>query len=93
MAVHRLLLRFVEEFPELRDMATKKIQAFIADEKNRHKDVVPALGEFICLLMISHIGWDELKGVCGFPHSHLSLLVFFPVTVTSRHMILENIEC
>jgi len=62
MAVHRLLLRFVEEFPELRDMATKKIQAFIADEKNRHKDVVPALGEFICLLMISHIGWDELKG-------------------------------
>lgn len=50
-AVHRLLLRFTEEFPQLREMATNKIQKFISNEQFRHKDVVPSLGMQWMLLM------------------------------------------
>eukprot|EP01125_Pyxidicula_operculata_P013392 TRINITY_DN443_c0_g1_i1.p1 TRINITY_DN443_c0_g1~~TRINITY_DN443_c0_g1_i1.p1 ORF type:complete len:1172 (+),score=270.57 TRINITY_DN443_c0_g1_i1:16-3531(+) len=60
-ALHHLLLKFALEYPDLIEMADKKVRNFINMESARHKDIVPNLGEFFCLLMLSNVTWDEFK--------------------------------
>lgn len=59
---HRLLLEFVKEFPELREFCNEQVGKFISDEKSRHKDVVPNLGEMLCYLAVSNkYSWKDVK--------------------------------
>ncbi len=52
-AFHRLLLAFVEMYPRLRTKVNQNVRDFIRNEKERTKEVLPSLGEFLALLSIA----------------------------------------
>eukprot|EP01092_Planopodium_desertum_P005917 TRINITY_DN243_c0_g1_i5.p1 TRINITY_DN243_c0_g1~~TRINITY_DN243_c0_g1_i5.p1 ORF type:complete len:596 (+),score=162.26 TRINITY_DN243_c0_g1_i5:1229-3016(+) len=61
-ACHHMLLRFVEEYPELLAWAENRIANFIKSEDYRIKKVVPSLGEFIPLLTITDkYQWEDIR--------------------------------
>ena len=49
-ALHRLLISFAEEYPELITHCDKVIADFVRHEQCRTKKAVPALGEWLPLL-------------------------------------------
>jgi ubiquitin-protein ligase len=51
-AFHRLLIAFIQRYPELNDYIIGIIDRFVATEEGRHKNVVPALGNFLPLLAV-----------------------------------------
>jgi hypothetical protein len=51
-AFHRLLIAFIQRYPELNDYIIGIIDRFVATEEGRHKNVVPALGSFLPLLAV-----------------------------------------
>jgi hypothetical protein len=50
--IHSMLLYCIKKFPELKEEITKKIDKFIADETQRHKDVIPNLGTILALVSV-----------------------------------------
>jgi hypothetical protein len=65
---------FVSKYPELQDTVNMKVfiailtffllflkaVSFVRNEDNRHKDVMPSLGEFLPLLTVSNkVTWKE----------------------------------
>jgi hypothetical protein len=48
--VHRLLISFIEEYPQLLDYCNEFISNFIREDKYRYKGVVGSLGELLALL-------------------------------------------
>jgi len=59
-AFHRLLLMFAKEYPQMKLDADNKIVNFIRFENLRTKQVIPDLGEFLILLLISEKSWEDL---------------------------------
>eukprot|EP01117_Protostelium_nocturnum_P011583 TRINITY_DN4202_c0_g1_i6.p1 TRINITY_DN4202_c0_g1~~TRINITY_DN4202_c0_g1_i6.p1 ORF type:complete len:378 (+),score=132.33 TRINITY_DN4202_c0_g1_i6:134-1267(+) len=59
-AFHRLMIMAVETWPELKVMIDKKIADFIKDESMASKKVVPNLGEFLPLLLVSSYNWKDI---------------------------------
>lgn len=49
-ALHRLLISFAEEYPDMVLYCDKVIADFVRDEQYRSKKAVPALGEWLPLL-------------------------------------------
>ncbi len=49
----------MEEYPQLLEHCNRIIENFIGDDRNRHKEVVPSLGEFLALLTASKFSWDQ----------------------------------
>lgn len=62
-AFHRLLLMFVEEYPQIKEQANKTVSNFIRDESFRFKSVVSNLGQFLPLLTFSDITWQRVAHV------------------------------
>lgn len=60
LCFHRWMLYFVEKYPSLLEYVNGTVNNFIEDEKFRHKDVVPSLGEFLPLLSLSDKTWDDI---------------------------------
>ncbi|KAL9643758.1 hypothetical protein ABK040_016060 [Willaertia magna] len=58
---YRLLLEFIKEYPELLESIDKTVKGFIENEQNRHKDVVPNLGEFLALVPASSYRWKDIQ--------------------------------
>ena len=58
---HRMFLMFVSTYPELKKQCETTISEFIKDEKKRHKDNVPNLGEFLQLMTVSDLTWKDIK--------------------------------
>lgn len=52
-AMHRLLIAFIMEYPELSIKIDKKIAEFIRLPENRTKSQLPNLGEFLPLIAVS----------------------------------------
>eukprot|EP01080_Neovahlkampfia_damariscottae_P005218 gene5218-8830_t len=57
----RMFLMFVSTYPELKKQCESIIADFIKDEKKRHKDVVPNLGEFLQLMTVTDFTWADIK--------------------------------
>jgi NLR family CARD domain-containing protein 3 len=57
----RMFLNFVATYPELKKQCEETISSFIKDEKKRHKDVVPNLGEFLQLMTVTDFTWKDIK--------------------------------
>lgn len=60
-AVHRLLLMFAQEYPEIVSVSNDIISHFVSHERNRHKQFVPNLGEFLPLLTIADYAWQDVR--------------------------------
>jgi len=61
MAFHHLLLKLKSCSPELSELIETRVRDFIANERSRVKEVVPNLGEFLCLLAASDTcTWDDV---------------------------------
>ena len=61
MAFHHILLMLKARCTSFSNAMELKLRNFMDDEQTRHKDVVPNLGEFMCLLSVSdEFTWDEL---------------------------------
>ncbi|CAK9087796.1 Ubiquitin-conjugating enzyme E2 D4 (E2 ubiquitin-conjugating enzyme D4) (HBUCE1) (Ubiquitin carrier protein D4) (Ubiquitin-protein ligase D4) [Durusdinium trenchii] len=61
MAFHHTLLLLKRSYTSLSDDIEKKLRVFREDEGMRHKEKIPNLGEFMCLLSVSdELTWDEL---------------------------------
>eukprot|EP01094_Clydonella_sp_ATCC50884_P024317 TRINITY_DN6063_c0_g1_i2.p1 TRINITY_DN6063_c0_g1~~TRINITY_DN6063_c0_g1_i2.p1 ORF type:complete len:291 (-),score=16.70 TRINITY_DN6063_c0_g1_i2:54-926(-) len=58
-ALHRLMIHFTESYPKIRAEAARIVREFIDHEHCRLKKAVPALGEYLPLLTVVDIGWDE----------------------------------
>jgi ubiquitin-protein ligase len=58
---YRTLAQFVTIYPEIKVEAEKRVSLFIKDEKSRHKDVTPNLGEFLSFLSITDFKWEDIK--------------------------------
>eukprot|EP01091_Cochliopodium_minus_P010396 TRINITY_DN2741_c0_g1_i1.p1 TRINITY_DN2741_c0_g1~~TRINITY_DN2741_c0_g1_i1.p1 ORF type:complete len:1424 (+),score=488.80 TRINITY_DN2741_c0_g1_i1:31-4272(+) len=50
--MERMFIEFAIKYPEITEIARYKLQNFIKDPKERHKDSVASLGEFMCLLLV-----------------------------------------
>lgn len=60
-AFHQMFLKFLEEYPELLKECQEKVNSFLQDEKARHKDKLPNLGEFMPLLTVTpEVSWKEV---------------------------------
>jgi len=58
---HRMLLAFVEIYPELLTIINKKAREFIKSPDRRTKDVIPSLGEFLPLITAAtEVTWDDI---------------------------------
>jgi len=61
MAFHHLLLKLKSCSPELSKLIESRVGDFIENERMRVKEVVPNLGEFLCLLAASDTcTWDDV---------------------------------
>lgn len=60
---HRILLHFQSEFPELNKMIDATVQGFLKDENQRHKDVIPALGDFISYAAVADVEWKDFVNI------------------------------
>jgi len=59
--VHRLFLQVAQEYPEVRQLALKRLQSFIQDPASRTRDETPSLGSlFQCLLITEELSWAVL---------------------------------
>merc|ERR1719242_2394105 len=58
MAFHHLLLAFIERYPLIKDIANKRIRAFISAAEHRDKEVTPDIGELIAVLSITNCPWS-----------------------------------
>eukprot|EP00026_Physarum_polycephalum_P001294 Phypoly_transcript_01295.p1 GENE.Phypoly_transcript_01295~~Phypoly_transcript_01295.p1 ORF type:complete len:1116 (+),score=191.20 Phypoly_transcript_01295:80-3427(+) len=54
IAFHRLLLAFVEKYPQLMYEVNHSIEEFIRSEEGRVKSVIPSLGDWVALLSVSN---------------------------------------
>ncbi|KAL9641706.1 hypothetical protein ABK040_007384 [Willaertia magna] len=61
--IYRLFLEFIKEYPNLLELINLKIRNFIEDEKTRHKDVTPNLGEILVLIPLSSFTWKDIEKV------------------------------
>eukprot|EP01119_Soliformovum_irregulare_P013021 TRINITY_DN3432_c0_g1_i1.p1 TRINITY_DN3432_c0_g1~~TRINITY_DN3432_c0_g1_i1.p1 ORF type:complete len:1126 (+),score=389.91 TRINITY_DN3432_c0_g1_i1:135-3512(+) len=61
--IQRLLLMFVNEYPELMDLANRRVDDFVNSENNRTKQAIPALGVFLPLLLVSRKSWRDIQDV------------------------------
>ncbi|CAJ1406825.1 unnamed protein product [Effrenium voratum] len=61
MAFHHILLMLKARCSSFSDAIEQKLHKFVSDEQMRHKNVVPNLGEFMCLLSVSdEFTWNKL---------------------------------
>lgn len=61
IAFHRLLLAFVEMYPQLMYDVNQSIEGFIKSEDGRIKSVIPSLGDWLATLSISNkYGWKNV---------------------------------
>jgi len=59
--VHRLFLQIAEEYPEIRQLALKRLNLFIKDPSKRTQDQTPSLGSLAqCLLITEELTWEDL---------------------------------
>jgi len=57
----RLLMEFVHKFPLLLESANRQVEDFILFENKRIKKSVPALGEFLPLLLVTNKQWKDIQ--------------------------------
>jgi len=60
MAFHHLFLALAREFPALGSAAAARAGAFRAREAARAKHATPNLGEFLCVLAVTEVSWEEI---------------------------------
>jgi len=60
MAFHHLFLALAREFPPLAAEAAARSAAFRAREAARAKHTTPNLGEFLCVLALTEVSWEEI---------------------------------
>merc|ERR1719482_1700303 len=60
MAFHHLFLALAREFPAIAAEAAKRTGAFRAREVARAKHSTPNLGEFLCVLAVTDVSWEEM---------------------------------
>jgi hypothetical protein len=60
MAFHHLFLALAREFPALASAAAARVAAFRAREAARVKQATPNLGEFLCVLAVTEVSWEEI---------------------------------
>lgn len=60
LCFHRWLLYFAEKYPILLEHVNNVVNHFLEDDSKRHKSSVPSLGEFLPLLSLSDLTWDEV---------------------------------
>jgi len=58
---HHMLLWYGKQFPYIRTSAEEAINEFIRDPTMRYKDKCPNLGEWLVLLSLSNVSWDEVS--------------------------------
>lgn len=59
--VHRLFLQMAREYPEVGQLATRRLRLFIQDPANRTRKNTPRLGDLVhCLLVSAEISWRDL---------------------------------
>lgn len=63
MAFLRLLCDFIVRYPDLRTSCTSKVQRFIESEDRRHTSKVANLGEFLVVVGLTSINWDQMVDV------------------------------
>ena len=66
LCFHRWMLYFAEQYPVVLETVNTIVNNFVRDERDRHKSVVPSLGEFLPLLSLSDKTWDDVM------HAYLS---------------------
>jgi len=58
---HRLLLYFIQLYPDLKNKINKLALEFCKSDSNRIKSVIPSLGEFLPLLTVSDaVTWHNV---------------------------------
>ena len=95
MQIYRLLLKFSEKYPEIRQEVDNRIKNFIVDEDSRLKRVIPSLGELLPLLSISSFTWNDvarsLLGEC-FDRNVKWLLKDYPELGKLHELKVTNID-
>ncbi|CAE7508637.1 unnamed protein product [Symbiodinium natans] len=59
---HRLLLQLAHEWPELQQVAHRRLRLFLHHPESRLRHVTPSLGDLLhCMLIVDDLEWDDLK--------------------------------
>jgi len=59
--VHRVFLQVADEYPEIRQLALRRLKEFIEDPSTRTREKTPDLGRLAhCLLIVDEITWEDL---------------------------------
>jgi len=59
-SLHHMLLYFADKYPDIIKQANEKVNNFAKSEVGRTKEKIPCLGEFLILLTISNIKWNQI---------------------------------
>jgi len=57
---HHLLLHAAQRWPEIRQEANRRLEAFLSSERGQSKDCTPDLGRLLVTLTLSGRGWEAL---------------------------------
>ena len=58
--IYRILLLFVQVYPEFKSEINKKVEEFIKNPKQRVKDKTPSLGDLLVIISVSEFRIEEL---------------------------------
>ncbi|CAE7229627.1 unnamed protein product [Symbiodinium sp. CCMP2592] len=59
---HRLLLQLAHEWPELKQVAHRRLRLFLHHPESRLRHVTPSLGDLLhCMLIVDDLEWGDLQ--------------------------------
>jgi hypothetical protein len=60
--IHRIFIYLLKRYPQLQICINNKLKKFNSNADERSKNIIPSMGDFLSLLIVSdELGWNDLK--------------------------------